>query len=421
MRPKRKPAGLAPGKERRAPTFIDIFAGCGGLSLGLMQAGWEGLFAVEKDPNAFSTLQANLISRDKPFNYSWPKWLPAKAQSVSGVLRKYHRELEALSGRVDMLVGGPPCQGFSTAGRRDPSDPRNQLVRAYLKFVKILKPRLVLIENVRGFTADFEDGTARAGKRNYAAWIIRALEKDYVVSSKMLDLSQFGVPQKRHRFFVIAVRKKQTTVEITNPFDKIEQVRNSFLRRKGIAAVPVSVKAAISDFEIKSNTLIPSRDSPGFKDISYKAPTTSYQRIMNGKHRGNPSDTRLAKHSPEIVRRFKKIIDLCKADGRLAISLSPEVRASFGLKKCAIRVLDPDRPSPTITSMPDDLIHYGEPRALTVRENARLQGFPDWFEFKGKYTTGGERRRREVPRFTQVANAVPPLAAEAIGIALTKL
>src|ERR1700749_3153720 len=87
----------------------------------------------------------------------------------------------------------------------------------------------------------------------------------------------------------------------------------------------------------------------------------------------------------------------------------------------ATRVLDPRKPAPTITSMPDDLLHYSEPRTLTVRENARLQSFPDWFAFKGKYTTGGDRRRREVPRFTQVANAVPPLAARAIGEALTAL
>ena len=87
----------------------------------------------------------------------------------------------------------------------------------------------------------------------------------------------------------------------------------------------------------------------------------------------------------------------------------------------ATRVLDPTKPAPTITSMPDDLLHYCEPRALTVRENARLQTFPDWFAFHGKYTTGGDRRAREVPRFTQVANAVPPLVAEMWGEVLLKL
>lgn len=91
------------------------------------------------------------------------------------------------------------------------------------------------------------------------------------------------------------------------------------------------------------------------------------------------------------------------------------MRERHGINKLATRVLDPAKAAPTITSMPDDLIHYAEPRTLTVRENARLQTFPDWFEFRGKYTTGGERRAREVPRFTQVANAVPPLVAEMWG------
>jgi DNA (cytosine-5)-methyltransferase 1 len=96
------------------------------------------------------------------------------------------------------------------------------------------------------------------------------------------------------------------------------------------------------------------------------------------------------------------------------------MRERHGINKMATRVLDPDKAAPTITSMPDDLLHYSEPRTLTVRENARLQTFPDWFAFQGKYTTGGERRAREVPRFTQVANAVPPLIAEMWGEVLFK-
>ena len=91
------------------------------------------------------------------------------------------------------------------------------------------------------------------------------------------------------------------------------------------------------------------------------------------------------------------------------------MREQLGIRKLTTRVLDPDLPAPTVTSMPDDLLHYREPRTLTVRENARLQTFPDWFRFCGKYTTGGHLRRLEVPRFTQVANAVPPLLAEILG------
>lgn len=401
-------------------SFVDIFAGCGGLSLGLMQAGWTGLFAVEQNENAFQTLNDNLIQGKKSFKFDWPIWLPKTPHNVTDILDIYRDNLSSLEGQVDMLVGGPPCQGFSVAGHRDPNDPRNKLVEAYLKFVNLIKPKIVLIENVRGIIADFDDFKEPNGKINYAKWIIDSLSADYIVSSQIIDVSKFGVPQKRYRFFIIAVRSDLVSVIKETPFDIIERNRNSFIRSKGLSSIPVSAKAAICDLEIKRNGKLPSSESVGFDEIAYLSPLTSYQRLMNEGLESHLSDTRLARHRPEISERFAKIINLCHSDGRLNVSLSSEMRASFGLRKCAIRVLDPDNPSPTITSMPDDLIHYCEPRALTVRENARLQSFPDWFTFKGNYTTGGKRRRKEVPRFTQVANAVPPLAAEAIGRALAQ-
>jgi DNA (cytosine-5)-methyltransferase 1 len=159
----------------------------------------------------------------------------------------------------------------------------------------------------------------------------------------------------------------------------------------------------------------------GFEEIAYGAARTSYQVVMRDGHVGAPSDLRLARHRPEIRERFASIIRACREDGRLNTTISSDVRKAHGLKKMAIRVLDPLSAAPTITSLPDDLLHYSEPRTLTVRENARLQTFPDWFAFRGKYTTGGDRRRREVPRFTQVANAVPPLLAEQIGSVLLRL
>ena len=340
--------------------------------------------------------------------------------NIEDVLGKYRLTVVQQADCIDMLVGGPPCQGFSTAGRRDPTDPRNRLVRSYLQLVDLLRPRIVLIENVRGITADFADGKNRQKTRNYAVWLKESLAADYNVFSKIIDTSTFGVPQRRHRFFIIALRRGEFNT-YPCPFESIEIGRLRFLESKKIRTTPVSARSAISDLEVSSNGTIPSRDSSGFLEICYKAPRTSYQRLMNGGFGSNISDTRLARHSEVISKRFSKIIALCHKDGRLNVSLSPEVRESFGLKKRATRVLDPDSPSPTVTSMPDDLLHYKEPRCLTVRENARLQSFPDWFEFKGKYTTGGNRRRKEVPRFTQVANAVPPLVAEAIGISLIEL
>lgn len=411
---------LNDGDFSSAYTFVDVFAGCGGLSLGLMQAGWKGLFAVEHDVNAFQTLHDNLIVPDARFRFEWPDWLPKVATDVADLLTTQRWQLVSCAGKVDMLVGGPPCQGFSSAGKRNPNDPRNRLVEQYLEFVKLLNPRVVLIENVRGITTDFEGSAGDGGKLNYAQWIIKVLREDYDVSTRMIDTSFFGVPQKRHRFFIVGFRK-EGGLDSLDFFNGVERDRQTFLRRKGISNVPVSTKAAISDLEVSRNGKIPSRDSAGFQDIAYQGPLTAYQTLMNNGWEGVPPDTRLARHRPEIAARFAKIIDLCHADGRLNVSLSAEIKASFGLKKSAIRVLDPNSPSPTVTSMPDDLIHYSEPRALCVRENARLQSFPDWFAFKGNYTTGGERRKMEVPRFTQVANAVPPLVAEAIGLSIAKL
>ncbi len=404
----------------RTNTFIDIFAGCGGLSLGLMQSGWNGLFAIEHEMNAFKTLHNNLVVDGVRQQFNWPEWLPKTPHSIVDTLLNYRADLVALEGRVDMIVGGPPCQGFSNAGRRDPNDPRNQLVEAYLEFVDLVKPKIVLIENVKGITQDFNDDNAPEGKINYSKRLIDSLSNDYFVSSRMIDTSEFGVPQRRCRFFIIAIKLELAQFLDGDPFDAIERDRFTFLRLKGIHSIPVSSKAAISDLEISRNGKLPSRDSHGFEEIAYISPLTSYQRLMHCEFGILVTNTRLARHKPEIVARFEKIIAICHANGRLNVSLSLELKASFGLRKCAIRVLDPENPSPTITSMPDDLIHYSESRTLTVRENARLQSFPDWFDFQGKYTTGGERRKKEVPRFTQVANAVPPLVAEAIGRVLAQ-
>lgn len=401
--------------------FVDIFAGCGGLSLGLIQAGWDGIFAIERDPYAFQTLHDNLVAGNGDKKFSWPIWLPKSAHSTSDVLEKYKNELRSLTGKIDLIVGGPPCQGFSSAGRRDPNDPRNKLVESYLEFVNIIKPKFVLIENVKGITQDFDASDSSEGKINYSKLIIESLSRDYSVSTKMIDTSDFGVPQKRHRFVIIGIRTDISNRLYESPFETLESNRLTFLRNKGISSTPVSSRTALSDLEVTRNGRQQSCDNPGFEEIGYVSPLTSYQRLMHGDLGATLSDTRLARHKPEIVARFAKIIEICHANGRLNVSLSAELKASFGLRKCAIRVLDPDRPSPTITSMPDDLIHYKEPRALTVRENARLQSFPDWFAFKGKYTTGGERRKKEVPRFTQVANAVPPLVAEAVGIAIHQM
>lgn len=406
--------GLPAARHEGAPTYIDVFAGCGGLSLGLHRAGWRGLFAVEKDAFAFQTLSANFLSPGSLFPFDWPDWLPKAPTTVEDLLRNHKEELALLLGKVDMLAGGPPCQGFSSAGRRMADDPRNSLIERYLELVELLQPRILLLENVRGFTLDFKarPGKGSVQRENAAAQLQRRLLASYDVETRILLASDFGVPQKRPRFILVAVRKGSGA--LPGALDDLGTTAATVAQRYGIGLRNTAADA-ISDLEVARNEIIDCLDSRGFEAIGYKKPVTAFQRAMRDGRNVGPSDTRLAKHTQSVRERFANIIEVCRSEGRSTKQLSTEIRERFGIKKLTTRVLDPNQPAPTVTSMPDDLLHYREPRTLTVRETARLQSFPDWFAFHGKYTTGGHRRRTEVPRFTQVANAVPPLLAEILG------
>lgn len=400
--------------RKEAPTYVDVFAGCGGLSLGLHRAGWRGLFAVEKDAFAFETFSANFLSPDARHPFDWPAWLPKAPTTVEDLLRNHPQELTQLRGNVDMLAGGPPCQGFSSAGRRMADDPRNSMVERYLELVELLQPTILLLENVRGFTLDFRarPGSGAQRRENAAAQLLRRLSNSYDVETEILRASDFGVPQNRPRFILVAVRKNSCA-----NFGALKDLRSTaavVAQRHGIGLLN-SAAEAISDLEVSRNEILPCPDSRGFEAVGYHRPLTPFQRAMREGFDAPPSDTRLARHTQAVRERFADIIELCREEGRGSRQLSAEMRERLGIRKLTTRVLDPGLPAPTVTSMPDDLIHYREPRTLTVRENARLQTFPDWFRFCGKYTTGGHLRRIEVPRFTQVANAVPPLLAEILG------
>ena len=213
---------------------------------------------------------------------------------------------------------------------------------------------------------------------------------------------------------MIAIQKEIVPREKEfSPFRDLDHIRTKFLRTKGFATrKPISVKQAISDLEKRGKRLIECVDSPGFKQIAYTSPRTKYQRLLHGSMNGTaPNSLRMANHGTEIRKRFADILKTC----RRGVQLSKEDRARLGLKKHCTVPLDPSKPSHTLTTLPDDILHYSEPRILSVREYARLQSFPDWYAFKGKYTTGGERRVRECPRYTQVGNAVPPFLAECLG------
>jgi DNA (cytosine-5)-methyltransferase 1 len=401
------------------PLFFDVFSGCGGMCLGLMQAGWQGVFAAEKHPHAFETLRTNLVEGER-FRFSWPTWLPVAPLSVEDLVNDYREDLRQLSGRVTLVSGGPPCQGFSLAGRRTPDDPRNELTSHYLEVVRLVEPRFVLLENVRGFGTPF---IAKGKEKVAYSDIVRlALEQlGYTVFADVIRANEWGVPQDRQRFIIVGI--KDAPPDQINPFDFLTRVRGPFLEKKGLPMDrPVTAREALSDLQVSEKRLIPAKGfEKDFKQIDYEQPNqpSSYQRQMReGMLNGTaPNSLRLPRHTTQVRDRFQSILDECTPGKQITTA----DRQRLGLKKHSITPLDPERPSVTVTTMPDDILHYSEPRILTVRENARLQSFPDWFSLEGPYTSGGPQRRTACPRYTQVGNAVPPLLAEALGTMLLLL
>lgn len=419
------------GKARPNRCFIDLFAGCGGLALGLMKAGWQGLFAIEKSPLAFETLSHNLVTPKTRWCFDWPSWLPKTAYSIGDFLTDYAKQIELLRGQVGLLAGGPPCQGFSFAGRRNADDERNLLVDKYLEMVKMVQPDLLLLENVRGIAVAFDAGVADSGKParsqkkgdsqlSAADRIRKDLEEHYHTFSAVVRALDYGVPQYRPRYIMIAVRKDmvaQERAEIPNPFVILERSRLAFLSELGLPAEPIKLQQAISDLE-KAHGTEEDPTNKAFRLGKYGLAFGPYQALLRVSRDGRllplngelPDSHRFANHNANTVAMFTKIMQR-----KQGTQLSKQDREELGIGKHAVTALAADRPSHTLTTLPDDLIHYSEPRIFTVRECARVQSFPDWFSFRGKYTTGANMRKVEVPRYTQVGNAVPPLMAEGIG------
>jgi DNA (cytosine-5)-methyltransferase 1 len=420
--------------------FVDLFSGCGGLSLGLAWSGAQGLFAIERDPMAFQTFKANFIDqpRGPVLPFVWPEWLKRQAWGIDDLLEAHGKDLAALrDAELDLVAGGPPCQGFSFAGRRDSQDPRNQLFTKYLEVVRLIRPTAVLLENVPGMAVAHGStitGEKRRARGDTKGSFYETLAEElgamgYDVDGQILDASEFGVPQKRSRLIVVGLLRERLEVPPSGRvaplvFERLKSGRQAFLDRIGLKP-PVSAREAIGDLSIvgRNGRLwdpeeYDEPDSPrGYYQLTYdgRRSRSPYQQFMRAHAFGRPMDSmRLARHSSEVSGRFRQIIQTC----RQGVRMNDGDRAWFKLRKHRIYPMSASEPAPTITTLPDDVLHYSDPRILTVRETARLQSFPDWFVFKGKYTTGGEKRTKECPRYTQVGNAVPPLFAFAIAKAL---
>lgn len=393
--------------------FIDLFAGCGGLSLGLINAGLEGVFAIEKTEDAFKTLKHNLCDKKKAF--SWPNWLPCQHMTTSDLLANHNSDLENLKDKVFLIAGGPPCQGFSFAGLRNPDDPRNRLTEEYIKIVSIVRPKMLLLENVRGFQVAFRE----TAKEPYSEKVSKLLDKKgYKVFKNMISAAEFGVPQLRHRFIMVAIRKDCLSKKLKKYSDNdiLDLIlQNAKLQKKEWGLKSVTVGDAISDLELSGKNKIPCVDCKGFNQLQYEQPTklNPYLKIMRKGLKKNemPNSLRLAKHKENTLKRYEYILE----HAQKGCAVNSTIKEKVNFKKHCLSVLSPDKISNTITTIPEDTLHYKEARILTARETARIQSFPDWFEFQGRYTTGGPRRKFECPRYTQIGNAVPPLMAETLG------
>jgi DNA (cytosine-5)-methyltransferase 1 len=416
--------------------FIDLFAGCGGLSLGASRAGFSGKLAIEYQENAFKTLQHNLINskRDEKryksgvLSFDWPEEIEQKNHDINLFLKEHGSYLKGLRGEIDLIVGGPPCQGFSNAGKRKEADPRNQLYKSYLSFVELVEPKILLIENVAGIASKFSK-TSKSYKDN----IIANLQKDYHVDGELLTSNIFGVPQKRKRYIIIGFKKtafKDKEIDISEVFKKIKADSISFTSKYSIAKdsetfdiTNTNVVQALSDISRSRKTPKPYIDEnaklKAYTTFEYsKGKLSSYQRLMRYSMNGEkyPDSHRIGDHKKDTIFKYQTLIDITRQNpDRVSFNFKPEEfeKAKWKSKKQIVNVLKEQLPSPTITTCPFDYIHYKEPRILTVREFARIQSFPDWFEFKGVYALSGSDSYK-TPRYSQIGNAVPPLMAESI-------
>ncbi len=431
--------------------FIDLFSGCGGLSLGLLNAGFTGLYAIEKNPDAFNSLKSNLVTPSQSLTNCF-KWdtseIPLKNHDIHQLLEDKSKFLSNLGHKqvVDLVVGGPPCQGFSTAGRRDPDDPRSQLVYDYLKVVNLVQPKFIIMENVKGITYKIKSDSPSPAHEIK----LRLIELGYLPITFIEDASIWGVPQKRIRFILIGIRFDQIKSQLSNlhaneilelsskfsPIikSKLEEFACTFKKLKGLPEI-VNVGEAIHDLktQCKSKQTYPQINAT---DINSKLffqiasrnniNKNPYIRLLRKGLDEDylPSGLRLANHNENTLKKFSKILqDVDCPEQKFKYNLrrrttlpKPYLENEIYTKKLITKVLDKNLPASTVTTVPEDMLHYDEARILTVREFARLQSFPDWYNFQGPYTTGGERRKHSCPKYTQVGNAVPPLMAEGLGL-----
>ena len=422
------------------PTSIDLFAGCGGLTRGLEWAGFECIAFNELNKDAADSFQVNFpdamrLDGDVRESVSNQVIQDILLPAVGGV------------GEVDLICGGPPCQGYSGIGHRRTHKvqkkdiPTNHLFTEMIRVINLMKPKVFLFENVEGILFSKWTDEGKNGEIFRDVWGAFDSIKGYIAQPTLLHAYGFGVPQNRPRVMIMGVRKDlippQSKGVVTQPanFNAREDNERNVLTiqsyrqqlknnggwfptwNKSTAPDPID---AIGDLDFEGW----SKDHP----MHQRKPTSDFQKQMrSGLGRvwlkQKLFNHEFSNHKPHVIERFTHMLE---NDGEIPEHLKTK---KFNQQVLPARWGDKN-PSITVTSLPDDYVHYARPRTFSVREWARLQTFPDQHQFMGKRTTGGSRRAgnpskgiwdREVPQYTQIGNAVPPLLAKAVGEHIVKL
>lgn len=426
----------------KKPLAIDLFCGAGGMSEGILQAGFHIVYSNEINKDAALTYkkrheQLGLIHGKN----TWLDVCDIKNIRGRDILNKISH-LENFKNQnieISAIFGGPPCQGFSRAGRQNVEDYRNMLFIDYLRIISEVLPDYIIFENVPGILdVKFNNFTSIFDNENYKnkdaiKIIIKELKKiGYnVLEYKILNAANYGVPQNRYRLILIGYKNKVKIPKYPNPSHKLVTVKDAL---NDLVTGEITSRYQSDSINGRTNNIITNKPIKS-KDIYNNEKTNHNLYIKERFSLMKPGESvmqlrkRILENGIDLSSKPKLLNYLSKKLHRNEIDLiqafkngdvnNQELDLLLTKKNTRIK-LNLNKPSNTILTLPDDIISPYDNRIFSVRELARLQSFDDSFIFYGKRTTGAQARKTEVPQYTQVGNAVPPLLAKAIATEIIK-
>lgn len=440
------------------PLAIDLFCGAGGMSEGILQAGFHIIFS--NDINEYVEKTYTHRHEQLGLNHGTNTFFKradirelTKEVIVNSILSlKIFKNKDFP--KIDVIFGGPPCQGFSRAGLRKKDDPRNMLFKEYLRIINEIRPRYVVMENVEGFMDtrlnEFIGLKGRQYPNNSILPDILIQEFEDIeyktLKPRILDASDYGVPQRRRRVIFIAYLDGEMAPNYPEPTTPSEEEKVTVIQAIGDLIVNPKLRKKLnlpeSEYQMESQlgrtksvhgNSIPNFSTPFNHELAKHTKSISERFSLFKQGETTSSLIKRIYTQGILLESCPHLLEECRKNLLYKYTL-PELKKRFKhgdvndelvrallTKKSNRYRMDSDTVSPTIVTLPDDYLVPFENRIPTVRELARLQSFDDSFEFLGKRTTGGQRRKLEVPQYTQVGNAVPPLLAKAIATEINKV